>query len=834
MQQNKKASTLGKRLFFWWADSPILQTLVLITATTLAVVGHLNPSLVLDILFPPQQEETETEASEPARLLGLTDQPPPEVEPFRVAGGDCVVVATSEDFFTQESLTAIREAVARLESLPQVKSILWIESIPGLNLFALPESSLPRSDASPRQMELGRKRTLENPFAVGQLISEDGKTLLLHLNIDWFYVTTDEACTTELRTTAEAAIAPGADLKFQVTGSAPLRLMMMHNHLRDSWRYQLIGYAIMVLSALILFRGFSAVTIVSIAPALGVFWTMGALKYFDLQHNPFNDIIVPVLVSLVGLTDSVHMMVEIRNQRAAGLDIREATRQGVARVGLACVLTSLTTAIAFASLAWAHHEIVREFGLCCVLGVSCTLLSVLTVVPLGCRSPLGKRLHIGLGKSLIDGQLRRIGPIVAWGLQFDRKAAWIAIASTAILAAICTQLTPDEKLYSGLSESGEAAKALRHLDHSLGGLEFSRVQVQWFEGAGEGELLEVLEEVDHVLKREPLIGHPLGVRELLQSLPGEGNPAERMTLLELLPAELKRAFYSPEAREAYVQFRVQDIGIAQYGPVFSRIESALDDIARNHDQFLISMHGGAVWRWRHVYRIVIDLAASLGTASIVIWLILTIVYRSIRIGLISIVPNVFPLVATGATLVLVGQYLELVTVCVFTICIGIAVDDTIHFLTRYTEERSAGGDHRETIRRAFTGVGTALLMTTIVLVAGMLTAVFGDARDARIFGTMGALTLISALFADIMFLPALLSRFAKALSTRTEKPTRVSTSGHGLLELESPFNRHPHGEFSLAELGAGATSRHRVQGRSTMGLRAFGRGEPGLFPCSLC
>ena len=207
--------------------------------------------------------------------------------------------------------------------------------------------------------------------------------------------------------------------------------MMTHNHVRNSWRYQLIGYSIMIVAALVLFRGFSAVTIVAIAPALGVFWTMGMLHFFDLQDNPFNDIIVPVLISLVGLTDAVHLMVEIRTQRAAGLETRQATRLGVARVGLACALTSLTTAIGFGSLVWAHHEVVRSFGWCCVLGVGLTFISVLTVVPLGCRSPLGWRLHVGLGKSLVDGQLRRIGPIVAWTLRHDRKVAWLAIAATA-------------------------------------------------------------------------------------------------------------------------------------------------------------------------------------------------------------------------------------------------------------------------------------------------------------------------------------------------------------------------------------------------------------------
>jgi predicted RND superfamily exporter protein len=764
MDTSDPATGLSQRLFYWWADRPAVHLVVVGVLSALAVVGYVKPSLVRDLFIAPQVEPALHALPPQAASPGLAQTaPPPDVEPFEVAGGECIVVATSDNFFTQENLRAIRNAAADLEALPQVSRVLWLDSIPGLNLFGLPEPLLPRSNASPRQMQQGRRRTLENPLAVGQLISHDGKTLLLHVSIDWFHATTDAACTTDLRRAAETAAArvPGADLKFQVTGRAPLYLMTAHDHLRNRWRYQAIGYGIMLVTALVLFRGFSAVIIVAVAPALGVFWTMGTLHFFGLQDNPFNDIIVPILVSLVGVTDAVHLMVEIRNQRAAGWDTRQAARRGTARVGLACFLTSLTTAIGFASLALAHHEIVREFGWSCVLGVGLTFVSVLTVVPLGCRSVLGRRLHVGLGDSLVDGQLRKVGALVRWILRHDRAIAWTAIASTLALAGVCTQLTPDEKRYSGLSESGEAAQALRHLDRALGGLEFGYVRVYWSQASADGELLEVLREVDRALAREPLIGHPLGLHDLLAVLPGEGPANERMSLLELLPPSLKRAFYQPEQRTATVQFRVQDVGIAKYGPVFARVETRLAQISQRHPGFFLSLDGDAVWRWRNVYQIVIDLTMSLSTASFVIWLVLTAFYRSFRIGLISIVPNLFPLVATGAMLYFAGQYLELVTVCVFTICVGIAVDDTIHFLTRYQEEVAVDGAHRKAIERAFGGVGAALMMTTIVLVTGMLTAVFGDARDARLFGIMGAITLSTALFADIVFLPALLHCFGK-------------------------------------------------------------------------
>ena len=793
-QPDPNRDRFSTRLFYWWADSTWAQLLVLAVVSSLAGIGYVRPELVLDLfrdakpveddMWFPAVSLAKHSSDKTKRSSDKTSVPVTRVQNrrrgqqrnrnqssnFYVGNGECILIAIVDSpdesgFFTGPNLRAMYRIADELPGMPQVFDVMWLDNVPGFNLFGLAGTLMPSENASQRQMAAARKRVLENPLAVGQLISADGKTILMHLRLDWFFIDSNAAATSEIREFAEKIVAetPGADIRFQVTGQVPLHAMMVDNHVTDSTKYQLIGYSIMLISALVLFRGLAAVIIVAIAPAVGVAWTMGMLHFFELQDNPFNDIIVPVLISLVGLTDSVHLMVEIRQQRANGLDTRDAARRGVARVGLACLLTSVTTAIGFISLTWAHHEVVQDFGWCCVVGVAMTFISVLTVIPLGCRSPLGRRLHVGLGKSLVDGQLRRIGPLVDWVLRNDRQVAYFAILSTIVLAAISFQLTPDEKRYSGLSDSGEAAKGLRHLDDVLGGLEFGYVNVQWSEEIAEqGRVLSVLEQTDMALRDEPLIGQPIGLYQLLDALPGEGDTDERMTLLELLPDSLKQRFYNPNQRTASIQFRIKDIGIAAYNDTFERIESRFEKIKTDNPNFIVSLDGNAPWRWRNVFRIVTDLATSLGTASVVIWLVLTMVYRSFRIGMISVIPNLFPLVATGSVLYFSGQYLEIVTVCVFTICIGIAVDDTIHFLTRYQEELRAGGDHEQVIRRAFTGVGTALLMTTIVLVCGLGSAIVGDARDARLFGIMGCMTLATALFADIVLLPALLKRFALA------------------------------------------------------------------------
>ncbi len=132
--------------------------------------------------------------------------------------------------------------------------------------------------------------------------------------------------------------------------------------------------------AFILFRGIIVVIVVSLAPIAGVMWTLGLLRYFGLEDNPFSFVILPVLLSLVGFTDGVHMMVHIRAKLQQGFTPRQACEQTLEQVGLACFLTSLTTAVGMGSLLFAHHPVVREFGTSCVIGVVCTWVSVMLII----------------------------------------------------------------------------------------------------------------------------------------------------------------------------------------------------------------------------------------------------------------------------------------------------------------------------------------------------------------------------------------------------------------------------------------------------------------------
>ncbi len=728
------------------------------------MLGYTMPDQVRNWLTPApvvQKEQKPADSSKPERKR----ETPPDVDPISLTDAHTILVVDSDEFFTTDGIKALRAIVEKLESLDYVKSVFWLDDVPNLNIFGLREPIVPNERASEKRLLAAKEKAIAHPLVGGQLLSEDGRTLLLMVKFDWFYVDDDEDCTTGLKQVAQqiASEYPSVNFSFMATGHIPTYLTAIRTHNANKVKYQVIGYGMIMIMAIILFRGISAVIIVALAPMFGVFLTLGVIQFFDFQDNPFNDVVLPVLLSLVGFTDGVHLMVQIRRHRAAGLGARDAARRGVQEVGLACALTSLTTAIGFGSLSLAHHETVREFGYSCVIGVLLTFVAVITVIPLACRTWLGRTIHVGHDKGIIDRHLGRISVIIDLVLKRTKLISSLGIGITVVLILISSTLRPDERRANMLPEGSEAVLALNHMDKALGGLEHSLVRVRWNDNVASDspEVLIAISKVDDLLQVEPLIGHPISIRNILGALPGEGEPEERMSMLDLLPPPLKRAFYTPESHYADVSFHVQDLGIARYGPTFTRIEEGLEKIKEAHPDFRFRMTGSAVWRWKNLYQIVVDLATSLGSAAVIIFIVLAFAFQSLRLGLISIIPNMFPLAVTGAFLVFTGQALEVVSVCAFTVCLGIAVDDTIHFLTRFREEQMHVENDHEAIRRAFTGVGTALIMTTIVLVAGFSTVMFSDMRDQRIFAVMSGLTISSALFGDLVFLPALLAQYAK-------------------------------------------------------------------------
>lgn len=702
----------------------------------------------------------------PARL------PPRE---YQQTTTECLMVVEVDDLFQPSSVRALRHVVRELEAMPQISRVFWLDSVPNLNMFGLSDPLLPQDDATPARFAAARAKTMKHPLTRGQLISDDGKTLLMLVWLEWIHITNDDEATTDIIETARAtaALYPDVDMRLRLTGRVPLYVgaqrALNNNHIK----FQIIGYTLVLVLAVVLFRGISAVIIVAGAPALGIFWSYGWLKLFDQLDNPLTGAVLPVLVAMVGFTDGVHLIVHIRAARASGATPMEAAKSSIRKVGLACLLTSLTTAIGFGSLMLGSNEYVQGFGRACSVGVLLTFVAVISFIPLASTTRLGRNIHKGHENDFVRSNLKRLAPVIDWVVPRRIGISIFSFAVTFLLLGwTLYALRPDDRLSDSQPTGSEAYQALAHCDRVLGGIETIEIRVFWPRDATPEEVLRAVKKARSVFEQEPLVQNELAIDDFLAQLPGSQNLAAQSAYLALLPEAIQEDYFNKRTRKARITARVQDLGIATFEPAFSRIETKLAALKKELPGFHLDLHGSPVHRGRQLFQIVVDLATSLGTASIIILTVMAIVYRSWTIGLITIVPNTFPLVVTAAYLLIVGQPLEIASVCAFTVCLGIAVDDSIHFLSRYQEERRDGKQPIDAVRATFIGVGTALITTTLVLMAGFGTVLTSDLPGHRTFASMACWTIGAALIGDLVFLPALLlcfDRTKQSVSSGTGK-----------------------------------------------------------------
>ncbi|MCC9598954.1 MMPL family transporter [Stieleria sp. JC731] len=767
------------RCFSAAVDHPVLVFLFLLSMTAIATVGRRDPQLITE-LFSRAQDADSSSPNVPIDEQDSSSKDDSGRSSGGVRGGqlqindnDVALIVQCDDFFTPKGSEAILAMVDRLRSLDVVSSLFWMDDTPPINLFALRDAVIPKPSSSKHQFDRARSRALNHPLIAGQLLSEDGKTLLLLMKLDWLFVEDDNTAIDKIQQTAvdTAANYPDLGLQIQVAGRVPTTMAILEARDQNQKRFVWIALGMVTLMAIILFRGFASVVIVAAPPIIGVYWALGSLPLLDLQDNPFNEIVTPVLIGMVGFTDSIHLFLDIRRLRNQGLSPRDAAKRGIERVGMACFLTSLTTAIGLGSLALAQNEVVQEFGLSCVVGVCLSFLAVMIIIPFACASRLGNRVQLTSKENVIDRNLAKIGPVIEWSMRHYRMMGSIAIGSTIALLLISLQMNPDQRVAMLLPNDAPALVAMATLDEAMGGTEPATVQIQWNNDVKDGsdEIREVIAQAQQLLDREELIGSPVSLQRFIDVLPGDPDASARLSIAELLPPPLKHAFYKPDDRSAVVRFKIRDVGIAAYAPVFKRIDEGLDAIAAEHQAFDLRLSGRPINRWKNLYQVVLDLVYSLGSASIIIFVVLTIAFRSIRLGLIAIVPNTFPLAFTGACFYWMGQSLEIAAVCAFTVCLGIAVDDTIHFLSRYREDAQQM-NQRDAIRSAFVSTGSALIMTTVILVLGISSVLISGMREQRIFAVITCLTIGSALFGDLLLLPPLLAWFGRSKAIEAEQP----------------------------------------------------------------
>ncbi len=698
----------------------------------------------------------------------------------------CLLVVECDDFFQPERWLALESAVAELSSTNGVVRVFWAGSVPEFSRdradISVEELSwplnemvklamsqwedVPTPESSLSEWNAFGDRVRAHPFVDGRLISSNGQTLLLQVAP----YAADETLLQYVRTRGKELLEPHG-MHVRMTGDIPL--WHAHDKAFDRSHYQVMGLAlgVSVVLAILIFRDPRSLILVGVGPALGGFWAIGIVNWLGEPHNELTDMILPVMLTMVGFTDTVHLVIDIRREKARGETPLAAAISAMRRVGPACVLTSITTAIGFATLMLSDSEVISSFGRSSAIAVMVMLVAIAFATPVFAvllRGPgVSKRQRRLANSKNADAATAESGSgtllqsVLRLPSRHPRMLTAMGLLLTVAFGLAASRLQPDDRKGDRMPHTDEAWQAFAHCDETFGGTQFIKVIVTWYDDVDETRIAAVINQVSAAMDDEELIANPMSVLTWMQLIPNRGDSQPPLMFASLLPEEVRGLFYKPELGSALVVANVQDKGLIVYEPVLGRVRDRLAAIQQQNPGFELRLTGEPILESRIVRHVVIGLFQSLLTTAVCIFLTLTIAFRSLRLGLISIIPNTMPLLAAATFRSCFGQSLDIASACALIIALGIAVDDTIHLIWRFQYEFKIGGTSASIVERTVLGVGKPLTMTTIIMVLGIASVITSELPTHRFFGWIACTTLTVAWLADLILLPAMLSWLAK-------------------------------------------------------------------------
>lgn len=672
--------------------------------------------------------------------------------------------------FTVETLAAIEELTEAAWQTPhsvRVNSLtnFFHSEAVGDDLAIAP---LVEGAASFNEVELSRVRNiaLNQPELVGQLVAEDGRTA--GLSISFALPKAEDPALAEisafLRHLLDEARADHPHLGFFLTGNVILD-QTFNEAAQDIENLIPIVFGVILAMAALLLRSFYATLSIAVVLAFMLLSTMGIAGWFGTMLTPMSAS-VPIIIVTVAVADSIHIIMTALAGVRRGLDKNRAIAESLCDNLYPVFLTSATTSVGFLSLNTSSSPPFHVLGNLVALGMLFAFIFTVTLLPimlsiLPLRAPPTRTRTSILFDRLADFVVAR-----------RRLLLWSGIVVVAGLAAgvplnkfTDNWLQQFDERYTIRTDTDFIMEHLTGLDRLEYSLNSGRDG-----GISDPHYLRQVEAFAQWYRTQPKVHHVQSFTDIMKRinqnmhgddpafyrLPDDSELAAQFLLLyELsLPfgTDLNDRMDLPKsATRMTVVLENTD----------TRDHLDIDERARNwlraHAPELEGPASGFTMITAHMsHRNVIHMLAGTILVTALITLILMLVFRNIRVGLICLVPNFIPaLMAFGLWGYLVGK-VGIGASIVTAIAIGIIVDDTIHFLTRYLRSRRQGKSSSEAVRATFRAVGPALWATTAILTTGFLIFSSSGYEPSWTLGILVATTIAFALIADLVLLPALL------------------------------------------------------------------------------
>jgi predicted RND superfamily exporter protein len=574
----------------------------------------------------------------------------------------------------------------------------------------------------------------------------------------------------------EAITAKVAELelgKYHLAGKVLLQTEIIN---RMGMEVALFMSASIVLVSIFLFLTFRSVWLVwvpLVVVLLALVWCLGLMGFLGKPIDILT-VMMPVILFVVGMSDVVHILTRYLAEIQGGKQKVETIRVTFREVGLATFLTTFTTALGFLTLTNTNVVPVQNFALYTAISVFIAFALAFVMMPailVLMKKPPARR-------AAANNQGWHTGMRRLFSFVFRNQKAILGVSAGTILLSLIgiSQVRVDARMLEDLNNNDPIAQDFQFFEKSFSGVRPFELHLTTSPGHSLFDL-EVLQEIDQIEKYllntyglNFITSPATVVKGLNRALNGGDQEFFRLPATEKEMARIQRqmkqlrqkafmaAIVSEDQQQGRLSGKMGDIG-SSAAKVLNRDLQAYIDREINPELLQTRLTGSALLLDKNNDFLTTNMLQGLLIAFVAVALIVGFIYRSWAMVWIALIPNMIPLLIIGALLGFTGVTMKISTSLIFTIAFGIAVDDTIHFISKLKLELAAGKSLLYALKNTMISTGKAIILTTCILMAGFMTMIASTFNSTFYIGLLISLTLLLAVVADLLLLPVLILKF---------------------------------------------------------------------------
>ena len=709
---------------------------------------------------------------------------------FGEEGNAIVFGICDSSLFTPSKLNRWNKFSKQLVAFPEIDFVLSLDNLEELKKdstgqkFVL-EPLIASEVRTQTQIDSLTKHLFDDlPFYENLLFNKESGTIRTIANMDKEIVNTTvrkdfilQEITDQVKTFEDET---GLDV--YVSGMPYIRTMNSQSIIDEIGKF--IGAALLVTSLIFFFffRSFRATLISMCVVIVGVMWAFGILGLLQYEITVLTALIPPLII-VIGIPNCIFLINKYQQEVKKHGNQALSLQRVISKIGNATLMTNMTTASGFATFIITDSKLLKEFGIVASLNIIGIFILSLLIIPIVYSYlSLPKTRHLRhLNKKWVDGFVQWMENIVR-----NKRIAVYIVSLLLLIASIIGiyQINISGSPIEDMPQNAQFFEDIRFFEKEFDGIMPIEIVVNTKrpKGVMNAGNLKKIDRMDEVITDIPELSKPVSVVNIIKyskqafynGLPKYYQlPTKQETNFILSTAQksagnsnLLKNFVDSTGQTARITTFIQDVKTDRMEAIIDRLSENLEKLFPS-DRYDTYMTGSALIFLKGTKYLVKNLVLSLAFAIFLIALFMAYLFRSFRMIIISLIPNLLPLLITAGVMGFVGVPIKPSTILVFSIAFGISVDDTIHFLAKYRQELIANRwQIKKSVYAALRETGVSMFYTSIVLFFGFSVFIISDFGGTVALGSLVSATLLFAMLSNLVLLPSLLLSLERNIASQ--------------------------------------------------------------------